>query len=56
MKRDAPRSAAVSNQRVNTLARLHFRDIDVMVYVSGSQEGPRESTKRKPVYSTLDGN
>lgn len=49
MKRDTPRRAAVSNQRVNTLARLHFRDIDIMVYVSGSQESPRESRRRKPM-------
>lgn len=43
MESDTPRSATVSNQRMNTLASLHLRDIDVMVYVGGGQESPRES-------------
>lgn len=47
MKSDTPRSAAVSNQRMNTLAGLHLRNIDVMVHMSGGQESPRESKSRK---------
>lgn len=47
MKSDTPWSAAVSNQRVNTLACLHLRDIDIMVYMGGGQESPRESKRRK---------
>lgn len=55
MKSDTPWRAAVSNQRVDTLARLHLRDIDVMVYVSGSQESPREPKRRKSMYRTQEG-
>lgn len=43
MESDTPRSAAVSDQRMDTLARLHFRNIDVMVHMGGGQESPRES-------------
>lgn len=46
MKSDTPRSAAVSNQRMNTLASLHLRNIDIMVHVGGGQQSPRESKSR----------
>lgn len=39
----------MSNQSEHTCPSLTSVIVDVMVYVSGSQEGPRESTKRKPV-------
>lgn len=43
MESDTPWSATVSNQRMNTLASLHLRNIDIMVHVGGGQESPRKS-------------
>lgn len=43
MESNTPWSATVSNQRMNTLAGLHLRNIDIMVHMGGGQESPRKS-------------
>lgn len=40
MEGDTPGSAAMSNQGMNTLARFHLCDVDIVVHMRGSHEGP----------------
>lgn len=53
VKGHAPGCAAVSHQRMQALSSLHLRDVDVVVDVSGSHEGPitvdRRGGERKQV-------
>lgn len=49
MEGHTPGSAAMSNQGMNTLARFHFRDVDVVVHVCGSHQGSRDAEGRTTI-------
>lgn len=46
MESDTPGSAAMSNQGMNTLARFHLCDVDVVIHMCGSHQGPRKAEGR----------